>query len=428
MEIVINFLDIHYNRHLMRPLFEKKCLYSTGFRLIICCFAIAMGTANSADEELLRLLRQEESRPPLEARITAPAPDPVSSTTAPGPIVAPPIQKKKLFDRSLEGATVEDQRRQLGGAIPSPNLPKEEPRIKPVETPSWQTKYTVGPGDTLNISIYDRPTLAREVPISPDGKVSYLQAVGVKIQGLTLREVREKLLAELSTYHKSIKLIVTPGTIGSKKFSVIGRVREPGSFPLDRPTSVLEAIAAAQGIEVGAIGGSAFELADLDRSFVARQGRKLDIDISRLYFQGDFSQNALLEPNDYIYVASSLRNEYYILGAVNAPGRRKMPTKMTVLRAITESGGFEDKAYRGNVLLIRGSIHNPETTVVNVQDILTGAAADVPIENRDIIFVHKRPFHLAENALDSALATFVQTVSAEVINQNYNPLSISAGN
>jgi len=250
----------------------------------------------------------------------------------------------------------------------------------------------------------------------------------VDVAGLSLGEIRAKLKQELAAYHKEIKVIVTPGELGSKKFSVIGRVREPGSFSLDRPTSILEAIAAAQGIEVGSIGGAAFELADFDHSFVARHGRKLDVDLGRLYFQGDFSQNVLLEPNNYVYIASSLRNEYHILGAVNSPGRRKMPTKMTVLRAITESGGFEKEAYQGNVLLIRGSIHSPDTQVINVRDVLTGKVADTPIENRDIIYVHKRPFNVAGDALDTALVTFVQTISAELINQNYNPISISGGN
>ncbi len=306
--------------------------------------------------------------------------------------------------------------------VPPPPA-KTEPRIAPTKTPAWQTRYTLGPGDTLNFSIYDRADLAREnVQIAPDGTVSYLQAVAVRAQGLTLDQLRVRLEEELSKYQRNVKVIVTPSAVASKEFSIIGRVKKPGSYTLDRPTSVLEAIALAEGIQVGTVNSSAFELADFERSFVARKGKKLNVDLARLYYEGDFGQNAYLEPDDYIYVASSLENEIYVLGEVRDPGRRKMPVKLTLARAIAEAGGFTDAAYQMKVLLIRGSIHQPVTRVVNAKDILQGRIADIPLENRDIVFVNKRPFELAERVLDTAIVTFMQTVTAEAMNQSYNPI------
>ncbi len=302
-------------------------------------------------------------------------------------------------------------------------VPVKERRITPVKTPAWQTRYTLGPGDTLNFSIYDRADLAREsVQIAPDGTVSYLQAVAVRAQGLTLDQLRARLEEELSKYQKNVKVIVTPSAVASKEFSIIGRVKKPGSYTLDRPTSVLEAIALAEGIQVGTVNSSAFELADFERSFVARKGKKLNVDLARLYYEGDFSQNAYLEPDDYLYMASSLENEIYVLGEVRDAGRRKMPVKLTLARAIAEAGGFTDAAYQMKVLLIRGSIHQPVTQIVNVKDILQGRIADIPLENRDIVFVNKRPFELAERVLDTAIVTFMQTVTAEAMNQSYNPI------
>lgn len=312
--------------------------------------------------------------------------------------------------------------RPVGGTA-APVQAAEEVRVSPVKTPAWQTRYTLGPGDTLNFSVYDRADLAREnVQIAPDGTVSYLQAVAVRAQGLTLDQLRTRLEEELSKYQKNVKVIITPSAVASKSFAIIGRVKKPGSYTLDRPTSVLEAIALAEGIQVGTVRSSAFELADFERSFVARKGRKLSVDLARLYYEGDFSQNAYLEPDDYIYMASSLENEIYILGEVREAGRRKMPVKLTLARAIAEAGGFTDVAYQMKVLLIRGSIHQPVTQVVNVKDIFQGKLADIPLENRDIIYVSKRPFELAERVLDNAIITFMQTVTAEAMNQEYSPI------
>ncbi|MEM7602679.1 MAG: SLBB domain-containing protein [Verrucomicrobiota bacterium] len=297
-----------------------------------------------------------------------------------------------------------------------------ERRVTPSRVPAWQTRYTLGAGDTLNFSIYNRPDLLREkVQIAPDGTVSYLQAVAVRAEGLTLDQLRNRIEEALSEYQDQ-KVIITPVEVASKDFAIIGRVRKPGTYTLDRPTSILEAIARAEGMQVGNVRGSAFELADLERSFVARGGKKLDVDLARLYFEGDFSQNAFLEPDDYIYVASALENEIYVLGEVNNPGRRKMPAKLTLAQAIGEAGGFAEYAFKKKILLIRGSIHHPETQVVDMRAILKGEASDIKLENRDIIFVNKRPFELVERALDDAIFTFVQTVTAETMNQEYTPL------
>lgn len=306
-------------------------------------------------------------------------------------------------------------------AVAEPIQVVEAPRVRPVSVPSWQKRYTLGPGDVLNFSVYDRPDLTRlNVPIAPDGTVSYLQAVAVRAQGLTLDQLRTKIEAELAKLENK-KVIISPVSIASKDFTIIGRVRKPGSFTLDRPTSILEAIARAEGIENGNLRGSAFELADFERSFVARDGRKLDVDLARLYYEGDLSQNAYLEPDDYIYIASSLKNEIYVLGAVANPGRRKMPVKLTVAQAIAEAGGFDQYAYKMKVLLIRGSIHKPETKIIDMRAILTGRDPDIKLQNKDIVFVNERPFELLERVLDEAIFTFLQTVSSEVINVNYNP-------
>lgn len=294
------------------------------------------------------------------------------------------------------------------------------PRIQPDANPDWQQRYLLGPGDILDFSFYKRQDLLREkVTISPDGRVSYLQAVGVKAAGRTVGELRKAIESELTKYHNDPKVIISPFKLTSKKITILGRVRESGVYPLDRPTTVIEAVALAKGLEIGAVGGVALEIADLNYSFIARGGRRLDVDLAKLFLEGDFTQNALLQPNDYIYIASSLRNRFYVLGAVNSPGQLRMPTRMTLIGAIALSGGFTDEAYKREVLLIRGSIHDPETRVVNVGKILAGLEQDVIIEPKDIIFVNKRPFLIVEKAVDAALTSFVQTLAVESINNAY---------
>lgn len=300
---------------------------------------------------------------------------------------------------------------------PVPNLArKRSHRDRPV--------YRVGPCDQITFSSFDRTDLNRTVTIAPDGTVSYLQAVAVNVKNLTVDEMKAKIEKELQKYLVDFKLIVTPQTLQSQEFAVLGRVKRPGTYPLDRPITILEGIARAQGVEIGTIRGSAFGLADFEHSFVSRGGRKLDVNLSRLYSEGDLSQNVQLQPNDYLYIASILKSQYYVLGAVNSPGRIKMPNKLTVTKAVSLAGGFREDAYKMKVIVVRGCIHRPEVHVVNVRDVLRGAALDIMVDNRDIIFVARRPFRFAEEMLDTALNIYVQTLTAEGFNQNYTPLTL----
>lgn len=308
-------------------------------------------------------------------------------------------------------------------SVLTPSIVARSSRAPRPQTKRARSLYTLGPGDSVSFSAFDRSDLARTVRIAPDGTVSYLQAVAVNANGLTVDELRERMEEELQKYRRDFKLIVSPQQLLSKEFAILGRVRAPGTFPLNRPTTVLEGIALAQGVEIGTIRGSAYGLADFDRSFVSRGGRKLDVDFSALYYEGDLDQNVHLQPNDYLYVASVLRNEFYILGSVNSPGKIKMPNRVTVTQAVSLGGGYLDQAYRMKVLVIRGDIHNPDVRVVNMRDVLKGNGLDVMVETGDIIFVPRRPFQMLERVLDSAMTTYVQTVTAEAVNLGYTPVS-----
>src|SRR4029078_7479104 len=53
----------------------------------------------------------------------------------------------------------------------------------------WQERLTFGAGDIIDIHQAKDPSLSRtNVIIGPDGRIDYLQAIGVKAAGLTVEE------------------------------------------------------------------------------------------------------------------------------------------------------------------------------------------------------------------------------------------------
>lgn len=282
----------------------------------------------------------------------------------------------------------------------------------------WQRRLTLGPGDTLNLTLFERPeTGKRDVPIGPDGRITFLQAEDIMAAGLTIDELRVAIDKELSKFYNGPRTIITPATYNSKKFYLLGAVTRKGVFTLNRPTTMIEAIAQAGGLETGLFEHNTMELADLSHTFMIRNGNRLPVDFEQLFQRGDLSQNVALEPNDYVFFASAAASQIYVVGAVGSgPGGGGGGTGVvpytpntTIVSAITARGGFADKAYQSRVLVVRGSLTKPETIIVDVKAILAGEQQNFRLQPKDIVYVSRRPWARAEEILDTAIVAFIQS-------------------
>jgi protein involved in polysaccharide export with SLBB domain len=290
----------------------------------------------------------------------------------------------------------------------------------------WQERFTLGPGDVLNFSLFDtNQTTRTDLSIGPDGRLSFLEAEHVLATGLTIDELRAKFDSELGKYYKNPHTIITPVEYRSKRYVIMGAVMNSGVYPMDRPISVIEAVARAGGIETGVYQAGAVELVDLGRCFLSRRGERVPVDFERLFQRGDITQNVPLEPNDYLYLGLVSANEIYVLGEVASPGVLSFGTKPTVISAVASRGGFTGKAYKSRVLVVRGSLNNPQTFVVDTADILAGKAPDFKLEQKDIVYVGVSPWLKAAEVLDVAAQAFLRAMTVQYTSDNIGPIITS---
>lgn len=313
---------------------------------------------------------------------------------------------------------------------PGPAAPTEPAAVgsvpgnkAPSSPTSWRNRYELGPGDVVNFSLFGRPELDRPgFRIAPDGTVSYLQAQNIKVAGLTLDEARLAIEKGLASNFRSPRVIITPQEVGSKRYTILGKVINKGVVTLERPITLVEAIANAGGIETGLFEQNTVELADLDRSFVSRKGQRLPVDFTKLLHDGDMTRNIEIEPNDFIYIASTISNDYYVLGAVTNPGVQGLTPDASVVSAISRRGGFNDRAWHDRVLVVRGSFDKPQTFVVNVKDVLAAKEKDFKLKPKDIVYIADRPWANAEDILRLALSAFVTSATSNWVNLNVDPV------
>ncbi|MDB6017631.1 MAG: Polysaccharide export protein [Pedosphaera sp.] len=295
--------------------------------------------------------------------------------------------------------------------------------VNPAQRGDWQKRLTLGPGDILSFSLYGQPELnSVDVFVGPDGRVGFLEAQNILAAGLTVDELRTNMDRELTKYRRAPRTMITPVNYKSKKYYMLGKVVERGVYTLDHPMTIIEAVARAHGLETGLSDRNTLDLADLQKSFLMRRGQRLPINFEKLFEQGDLSQNITLEPDDYLYFPAASLQEVYVLGEVNFPGVVPYTSDLTVVGALAARGGFNTRAYKTRVAVIRGSLNHPQTFIIDTPAILDARGQDFQLQNKDIVFVSSRPFIRVEELLDLAATAFIQSVTAEWTGKNIGPV------
>jgi len=358
-------------------------------------------------------IEDEPASPPPAIHGDLPAiplyPDPANPDSQPLPDSPAPVPEAPVPQSPVSDAP--------RPAIP---IPVPHPNLAP-----WQQRLTLGPGDLVNLQVFGKKEYTRNgVPIGPDGTLSYLQVAGYKAGGQTIDELRKGLTREMGKYIQNVQVIVTPGAFRSKKYFLLGTVMDRGAYTLDRPITLLEATARAHGIATGVQDLNTVEIADMSRAFLIRDGKRMNVNFTKLFLEGDTSQNVALHPGDYIYFPSNTVKEVYVLGAVSSPGQTGISDKLTSLGAIIIRGGFAPSAWRSKVLVIRNGIGKEakrEVLEVDAAAILAGKGKDVFLQPRDLVYVSEKPWKSASELADTALRSFVQTAAATWIGGNDSP-------
>ncbi|HEY3854019.1 MAG TPA: polysaccharide biosynthesis/export family protein [Verrucomicrobiae bacterium] len=278
--------------------------------------------------------------------------------------------------------------------------------------------FTLGPGDRLEIELLGDPASKAGATVGPDGKLYYGLLPGLDVWGLTLSQAKEKIEQGYTNYMRQMpKASLILREVASRHVWILGRVQAPGVYPMTGPMTVLEAISLAGGTMSLAsyrdqdAAGVGEELADLKRSFVAREGRFLPVDFERLLAEGDLSQNIYLQPDDFIYFPSSVARDVYVLGAVTEPRMVSFRDGMTLAGAISGAYGTLKGAYLSHVAVVRGSLSKPKLTVVDFKRVLRGEAADMTLRQGDIVYVPLSPYRYIDHYLEVILNTFVSSAA-----------------
>lgn len=159
-----------------------------------------------------------------------------------------------------------------GAETPKPVNVIEVPSVVDLQLPDNMTpkgeytgnsEYRIGPQDLLQVSVFLNEDLKREVRVNTQGEIALPLIGTVQAGGKTVQEL-EVVLSEAygKTYLQNPQINVFISEFTSQRVTIEGAVKKPGIYPIKSKTSLLQAMAMAEGLDM--------DLADLSAVLVFR--------------------------------------------------------------------------------------------------------------------------------------------------------------
>jgi polysaccharide export outer membrane protein len=157
--------------------------------------------------------------------------------------------------------------------------------------------YIIGPMDVLEVQVWKEPDFSRQVLVRPDGKITLPLVGDIPASGMNTMGLKALLSEKLEDFVSNPEVTVIVLESHSKNFYIIGKINQPGTYPMNPDMTVLQAISIAGGLA---------EWADKDSiRIIRRSGGKEEIlpfDYDKVISGKKLEQNILLKPNDTIIV------------------------------------------------------------------------------------------------------------------------------
>jgi len=120
------------------------------------------------------------------------------------------------------------------------------------------TDYRIGAMDLLQISVFGVEDLDKEVRVNSNGQISLPLVGGVMAGGRTIPELELELAKKYANgFLQNPQVSVFVKEYSSQRITLEGAVKKPGIYPITGRTSLLQAIALAEGVDdkVADLGG-----------------------------------------------------------------------------------------------------------------------------------------------------------------------------
>jgi polysaccharide export outer membrane protein len=243
--------------------------------------------------------------------------------------------------------------------------------------------YLLGPGDLLQITVFETQELNAAVRVSSRGVISLPLLGNVEVRNLTAAEAEEKIETALKVkYLQDPHVSIYIKEHVSKQITLVGSFKKPGTYDYVSKRKLLDVIAIAEGLSEKA--GSAAYITRFDEK--SKKNVNYFIDLDELVRKGNMAQNIMVMGGDVVFIPET--GQCFVDGAVRKPGTYPLRNGMTITEVITLAGGLAGYADNDKIKLIRRVENGKERQVLNLSfnDLKGGVGDTLLIQDQDIVF------------------------------------------
>ncbi len=250
----------------------------------------------------------------------------------------------------------------------------------------------VGANDLIAVSVYDAPELSRTIRVGADGLIRLpMLDQRIKAEGLYPADLESSIAKALKQEEilNDPYVTVTIAAYHSRPVSVAGAVKTPLVFQAEGPTTLLEALARAQGLREDAgreiIVSRSQRGADGSSQVLTRR-----IPVGGLIDAADPDLNLTLTGGEEIRVPEV--SKIYIVGNVKKPGAFPVQDggETTVLKMLALAEGLTSFASKQAYIYRREGASGKNEIGVPLDQIMKRRAADVSLAADDILYIPDR--------------------------------------
>jgi polysaccharide biosynthesis/export protein VpsN len=115
-------------------------------------------------------------------------------------------------------------------------------------------------------------------------------------------------------------------------------------------------------------------------------------EIARAVRERLIAEKVLRDPSVVVMIKDYRSKKITVLGQVQKPGSFSLTSGLTLLQAVSLSGGFTSIAKTDHVRLTRKVRDGARTVVLSVDSITEGRSPDVPLQAGDVLYISERVF------------------------------------
>jgi polysaccharide biosynthesis/export protein len=277
-------------------------------------------------------------------------------------------------------------------------------------------RYRIGPGDVLDIRLFNRPNLSRDsVRVEGNGMIR-MPLIDSEIEAAckTEGELAKEIASRYVRFYRHPQVDVFIKEYHSKQAAIIGAVNEQSRFELQRRIRLLELLTYAKGPTSRA--GQTINIVhappvlSCEKSGTGSEDAASAFSSYRLSdtLRGEPAANPYIQPGDIITVPEA--DQVYVVGNVFTPLTIPLNEPITLSRAIAMAGGLKQDSKKDKIRIVRQESGSPtkKEILVDLSAIEKKRAEDVALLPNDIIDV---PTSGGKSFLRSLLGGVVPSVT-----------------